>query len=594
MKEKLLKHKYIWLAFLVALIPRLLFLIKTYPVSISGDELFAMWPVAKLLGRDWSGVMGNYRYYGYGFSVLWIPFMTLIKDPVILYRSMVSLMIFCQAAVAPVSYHLMSRYLHVENKKQVCLLAIASSYLVTVRATYTYPEFIYDLMVWIIAWILLKLITEEVQTNKKAKMFYSLVLILALAYAYMVHSRAVALWGALLVTILLCGWIYRKALVSIPVCLVTGIPAFLLVRVGISKVIGFLEKGQDGGVSNTSTGVSVQLLDWFKNPKSWTAWANIIIGELNESVVLTGGLAVALVVAICLLIWRGFCRESEIVESKKNQYLPYIVIGIFCIFAIGSTIGGQSLTWLGGVTLLMEQSESGDVFRAITYLRYYGAYIGPLFMVGAVYMIKHMDIMEKIKGKVLLITSLLQGYWVLVILPILCYELGCVWSYAPFSLTKGFAADSVGLRSYLPATVFVFVFSLVAYKLFKRKKVHVLIGLLCVVLIYTYAFNGFYHERYRGEQNYLSCQPLVEWIREEEEKGSEIDKIYVEEGALDAYELQYLLADKIVVIGRPDQSDGAYLCSEKKSIENIDKKLRDKATEYEIDEDTYIYLWDQE
>lgn len=591
MKEKLLKHKYIWLAFLVALIPRLLFLVKTYPVSISGDELFAMWPVAKLLGRDWSGVMGNYRYYGYGFSVLWIPFMALIKDPVILYRSMVTIMIFCQAAVAPISYHLMRKYLHVANEKLACLLAIACSYLVTVRATYTYPEFIYDLMVWIIAWLLLRLITEEVQTSKKAKIICTLALLLALTYAYTVHSRAVALWGALIVTLLLCGWIYRKVFVSVPVCLVVGIPAFLLVRVGISKTIGFLEKGQDVGVSNTSTGVSVQLLDWFKDPKSWTAWANIIIGELNESVVLTGGFAVALVVAICLLIWRGLCREPEIVESKKNQYLPYIVIGIFCIFAIGCTIGGQSITWLGGVTLLMEENASGDAFRAITYLRYYGAYIGPLFMVGSVYLIKHENIIEKIKGKVLLIISLLQGYWVLVILPILCYELGCVWSYAPFSLTKGFAAESVGLRSYLPATIFVFVFSAVAYELFKRKKVQLLIGLLCLVLVYTYAFNGFYHERYRGKQNYLSCQSVVEWTREEEENGIEINKIYVEEGVVDAYELQYLLADKIVVIGTPEQTDGAYLCSDKKSIE---KKLRDKATECEIDEDKYIYLWDEE
>lgn len=591
MKEKLLKNKYIWIAFLVALIPRLLFLIKTYPVSISGDELFAMWPAAKLLGRDWSGVMGDYRYYGYGFSVLWIPLMALIKDPVILYRSMVTVMILFQAAVAPISYHLMRKYLQVENEKQACLLAIVSSYLVTVRATYTYPEFIYDLMVWVIAWILLKLITEEVQTRKSVKAIYTVALFLALAYAYSVHSRAVALWGALLVTLILCAWIYRQVFVSIPAAILTGIPAFLLVRMGIGKLVAFLEKGQDAAVSNTSTGASLQLLDWFKDPKSWTAWTNIIIGELNESVVLTGGIAVAIVVAICILIWRGLCRQAEIVESERKQYLPYIVIGIFCILTIGCTIGGQSITWLGGVALLMEQNESGDAFRAITYLRYYGAYIGPLFMVGAVYLIKHADLLEKIKGKVLLITSLLQGYWVLVILPILCYELGCVWSYAPFSFTKGFAADSVGLRSYLPATVFVFVFSLLSYELFKRKKVQLVVGLLCAVLMYTYAFNGFYHERYRGENNYRSCQDLVDWVEDQEESGRQITKIYVDEGALDAYELQYLLADKIIVKGRPEQADGAYLCKEKNSIE---KKLRDKATEYKINDETYIYLWDEE
>ena len=594
MKEKLIKNKYIWVAFFIALIPRLLFLIKTYPISVTGDEMFAMWPAAKILGYDWSGVMQNYRYYGYGYTVLWIPFMALIKNPVILYRSMTGLMALCQALVAPISFHLMKRYFHVTDEKLMCLISVTCSYLVAVRATYTYPEFVYVLAVWLIVWAMLKLATEHVQRQKRAKALHTGIVFATLAYAYTVHSRALALWGALILTFVLYVWIYRKSFLSLPVCILVGIPAFFAVRAGIDRVLAFLEVGQNGSVSNTTARISIETLKLFQNPKTWTAWADIIIGELNESVVLTGGIAVAIVVAMCMMIWRALRREETIVDGERQAYLPYILTGIFCICAIAITIGGQSLIWLGGVARLITNNESGDSFRAITYLRYYAAYIGPLFMAGSIYLIQNTEIVEKIKGKILLITGLLQSYWVLVILPVLCYELGCVWSYAPFSLTRGFAAETVGIRSYLPGTVFIFGFMLLSYQLYRRKHEKTVIGMLCIVLIYTYLFNGFYHERYRGEQVYQTCRPIVEWIEKAEATGLKLDEIYVADDGMsattlrDALEYQFLMPEKQIISGTPEQAEGAYLCHDS---ELLSEELEESATKFQIMENTYLYVW---
>lgn len=597
MKEKIKNNKYMWIAFLIAFLPRLLFLVKTYPVSITGDEMFAIWPAAKLLGYDWSGVMQDYRYYGYGYTVLWVPFMALIKNPVILYRCMAGLMALCQALVAPISYHLMKKYFGMSDEKQTCLISVTCSYLVAVRATYTYPEFVYVLAVWLITWILLKLTTTVIQEQQKAKAIYTVVLLGLMAYAYTVHSRGVTVWAALVITVILYVWIYRKIFLSVPVCVVVGIPAFVAVGVGINRIIGFLGLGQAGHIGNTSAKVSSNVLELFFAPKTWTAWADIIIGELNESVVLTGGIAVAIVVVICVLIWRAVRREEDVIQKEKKYYLPYIVVGIFCICAIGITIGGQSLTWLRSVANLIENNESGDSFRAITYLRYYAAYIGPLFMAGAVYIVQNTEIIEKFKGKILLIAGLLQGYWVFVILPVLCYELGCVWSYAPFSLTPGFAAESAGVRSYLPATIFVIIFMFGSYLLFKHKKLNWIIGLLCIVLMYTYAFNGMFHERYRGEQNYQYCKDAVEWIETAEDKGIEIDKIYVSDEGIpatwmsEALEYQFLMPEKKVISGVPEKAEGIYLCHDGKLLS---KKMNENALKIRITEDTYAYVWGEQ
>ena len=140
--QSICRNKYIWLAFAIAFLPRLFFVLQSVPVSIGGDEIFAMGPAAKLVGYDWSGVMQDYRYYGYGYTVLLIPFFKLILDPVLLYRMIVLLMALAQSVSAPISYHLMKKYLHVDNEKILCVSSICCSYLVAVRAVYTYPEFI--------------------------------------------------------------------------------------------------------------------------------------------------------------------------------------------------------------------------------------------------------------------------------------------------------------------------------------------------------------------------------------------------------------------------------------------------------------------
>lgn len=596
MKEKIKKNKYAWIAFLIALLPRLLFLVKTYPISISGDEMFAMWPAAKALGYDWAGVMQGYRYYGYGYSVLLIPFMALIKDPIILYRSIAALMAVCQALAAPISFHLMKKYFQVKDDKVICLISIVCSYLVAVRATYTYPEFVYVLLVWLIVWGLLKL--ESVNEKKEQRIIYTVLVLVLLTYAYTVHSRSLALWIAMVGMAVLYVWIYRKSYLSLPIFVICGVPAFLAVGSGIDMLLDFLGISRTEAVSNTTPFVSASSLEIFKNPRSWNAWADIVIGQMNESVIFTGGIAVAIVVVMLSLIWKALKREQEIIYINRIVYSPYIVAGLYCILAIGITIGGQSINWLRGVTAYLEGYGNEDSLRAITYLRYYGAYIGPLFMTGAAYIIQNPEIVEKVKGKVAVITGLLQGYWVLVILPVICYSLGCVWSYAPFSMTKGFASEGVGIRSYLPGTVFVFLFLAISYWMFKNKKINILLSMLCVVLIYVYAFNGCYHERYRGEVNYNYTKHVVDWIEELETEGSEIERIYTNDDGVSGtgqgtkFQFQFLMPEKKVICGIPEGREGdIYICYHP---EEVEQELKGDYKKIQISEWAYAYVWGEE
>lgn len=556
------KNGVIWLAFFIAFLPRMLLLTNVYTLSIGGDEIFSMWPAAKAVGYQWEGVMDQYRYYGYGYSILLIPLMKWIHDPIALYRSMVVLMILAQSLAAPISCHLMKLYLNVENKTILCLTGVACSYLVAVRAVYTYPEFIYTLVVWLIVWVLMKLMNSE----GKKKIGFTLVVMCLLTYSLTVHLRGVALWGAFLGVFVFYLWVYRKSIVSVPVCILLGCVGYILSRKGIETVLKYLGNQQVTNMQNTSVGISAGVFEILLDPASWTAWLNIIVGQLNEALINTGGLAVAIVIVLLLILWKAVCRKNEIVETKELDYQPYIVVGGFCLLAVVITIGGQSITWLSGVTNAMHGGDP-DAFRACTYFRYYGAYVGPLLMLGIGYFSKRADILEWVKGKALLAAGILQGYWVFCILPLVCYFNGCVWSYAPYSLAKGFR-DDIGLRSYLPGTLMIVVILLVSYYLCGKKKQRIVLWILCAVLMYNYGYNSLFHEGDRGKMNFLYVAGGCELVENLQESGVEIEQVYVEEdyvpmsGQATTYLYQFQLLDIPVFIGEPEVEgeENIFLC----------------------------------
>ena len=106
---------YLILSFFICFVPRILFLKDVYPLSVTGDETFMFMPAATWAGLDWSGNVGDYRYYGYGFVALLTPLFKYIESPVVLYRIIVGFMILFQALVGPISYHIMKKYFSMKN-----------------------------------------------------------------------------------------------------------------------------------------------------------------------------------------------------------------------------------------------------------------------------------------------------------------------------------------------------------------------------------------------------------------------------------------------------------------------------------------------
>ena len=583
------KYKYMILVFLLAFLPRVVFLLWTYPMSITGDEFFAMMPVAKYLGYDWSIGLASYRYYGFGYSVLLLPFFLLFKDPVVLYRMMVLLMILAQSVIAPISYHLMKKYLKVEKEGHLCVYATICSYLVAVRAVYTYPEFIYVLVVWLLVWVLFRL-CEQVE-NKKARVYNTLLLLMLLVYAYSVHSRAVALWIGVAAGLLYYGIVYRKSLVSLPTIGVVGVVGYLGITKGISMVTGYVMSGVDiRAIGNVS--VSFSVLDQMKNVDYWPAWVNIIVGQLNEAVLITGGLAVIVVMVSLALLWNAVFGKGE-VKAKVQQKPIYLVVSMVCMGAIGVTIAGQSVSWLVGVDAAMRGVGDPDAFRAITYLRYYGAYMGPVMMMGLAYFYHNREqYLGWYRGAAVAVV-LLQGYWVLCILPYIKGFGGSVWDVAPYSGAKGFV-DEIRFLSYLPATIMVVLVFASSYFLYKYKKDLVVWAVLDVILVYSYCYNAVNHEGYRGQINYAAVEETLAVLADMEAEGTLPEVIYVEDtyapggGQQTKYLYQFCMPTVPCKVGLPEgDTKGVYVAQHPETGASL---LEQGYECYEVTEGQYMYI----
>lgn len=588
------EYLYVFISFLICLLPRLLFLGKVYPMSIAGDESFMFMPAASLAGLDWTGNAQNYRYYGYGFVVLLTPFFKLVKDPVLLYRIFVSFMILSQALVGPIAYHLTKKYFSLKNSMAALLISICSSYLVFLRAVYVYNEFIYDLVVWLIVWCFLELLRQREQKQKKV--FYTALLMLLLTYEMTIHSRGITLWLALGVTVVFFGWVYRTCIISLPVLAVAGTIGYFFSQKGIDYVVQmFTNAASSSEVSNTAVSFSVSSL--FSSAKAGIGWFFIVLGQINSMVLVTGGVAVIGMIFGCFVLWRALFRKKDIVETDETGK-SYVLVLTFGLAASGITILGQSFSWLQGVAESIELNQATDAMRAVTYLRYYGIYFVPIFMLSLIWMYQNGEKLKKILFPLSLTFGILQVFWVVFIVPYITGYNGTSWEFNPFSFTKGWE-DTIRIRVYLPAVVFAAVFLGLFLFLVNKKKWIVALVFMNAVLFYTYGFSCLYHEGQRGEINYSYIDRSYDLFRVLEAADKEPESLYVEDwyfpetGQSLVSESQFVFKQTKIVPELPDVSvkEGIFITGNPKENQRL---LQQGFLFAQIDENEYWYVKGEE
>ncbi|MDY4514992.1 MAG: hypothetical protein SPD93_00660 [Lachnospiraceae bacterium] len=595
------------LLFLAAMLPRLILIFTVAdPVRTPMDELSTMSAGAYMAGLDWTKAteFGNH-YYGGGMTILMAPLFKLIKDPVTLYRACLVFCAVLQSLVAPVACQIMRKYLNIRDRGFRCLASLAAAFLMVNRAMLVYNEHMLVLVSWLVALVLCRLVMEsrKEEQNYRIRAIYSMVLMVLLSYSLTLHTRAKTLWIALVLLVILYFLLYKKWLVAKLPALLSGVAGYWLAGRFIywSKTTLWL---WHEGVELKNTAVKLNLSkELLLSPTSWQGWFSTVLGQVHTSVIFTGGFAA---IAITLLVIYICTNGKDIFVKKKRpvtenqeqlQVRPYLLVcGTFFMMCIGATILAQSITWLFRVQEALTETpyESGAYgYKAFTYFRYYGAYMGPFFLAGMGYLFHYRTYLKKYLPAVFAVFAGMQLLFLCVVLPHISKNMVASEVYWPFGLHRSFD-DPMRCRVYLAGVLVSGISFLVMFFCLCKGKRTVLMAVLLGLLVYQYVYNGIYYDGSNIARYNEKASAGYELISGMEKAGYELpEEIYVTgyragQSQKPLYTYQFLLNRHRMIPGEPEASveEAVVFCSK----QDYKKLLKEGYQFAVLDVDECVYV----
>lgn len=588
------KNPYYITMLLLTFLPRFLLCYLAYPVRIISDEVASVAGGAYLAGYDWSAVVSHAGYYGQGFAIFFAPLFWITDNPFIIYRGMLIICAIAQGLTALISYHCMKKFFSITDEKFLCFASLASSYMVVRRVMMVYNEHPLILISWIVAWLLLVLHEAADHAFQKKRIVSTILLFGIMAYSLTLHTRSWTYWIALGITVLFYFIVYRKWIISIPTAIVGAVFAFmgLFIIQYFQNSIWLTSDGES--LRNGSIGITSQLKGLI-SIENWQAWLDIILGQVNTIMIMSGGMAVICLVLFLPMLFRAIFMRKKFLEEKKNTILlsKFTLLAVYFISCVALTICAQSITWLSGAAAGIMKGYGTQEYglRAFTYTRYFGSYIGPIFLIGLLYIYLYRDNLKQFIMPIAVTSVLLQIYWVFCILPYIYKHTYNYEPFIPFSLWQ--AGDPVRIRTFLPATLALFVILGILLYCFYKKNVRIPIYVLTAWLVYQYLYIGYFRDIYYQTNKYQLANAGYDLISQAKADHDIPHTLYVMDTSdktdhQNYYMYQFLLNRYQIIPNAPDAAEtNAIVFSNAKKDETL---LNMGYEVYKLDKNEYLYL----
>lgn len=468
-----MKKRDLWLVFFIVFLPRCVLSLQAYPVIYSSDEVSAISVAALAAGHDWSNVVTKAGYYGIGYLFLFAPLFHMVKNSVYIYRIILLVSSIVVSASAPICYMILHKFMKVESRT----IKVAISALCGVLNFFTVPvmstrnEEILYLLIWLIVYTLYNILYDDGVSSKRKK--NEIILLLLLGYSLTVHTRAICLVIGVLLFDVISRILMKKELIhKQSYCIIVA--GYMVINWGLKwyqgKIWpqGTVNTSVMSGVENTLSHVD------FKNSNLYLNILRIVGGQVYTAIIVSGGL---FIIAVLLIIL--YLLEGKYKEDKKGSYL--FVIGGMFLFCTFFTIGGQSITWLSGVTNGMQKYGEGvfqSAYRAFTYLRYMGCYVPPFVMCAIVIAIEDKKLLRKAASYGMIVTSVLTIFWMKMIMPYVGNQITI--NFSTFGGMK--INEEVTCQNYYRACLIFLAFFIIGLGIIYLKKEGLYVGLVILLL----------------------------------------------------------------------------------------------------------------
>lgn len=481
----------------------LTFMIRLWGFILNGrlklipDEMGMLVSAAGLAGRDWSGIVHLLNYYGFGYAVLLTPIFLLTKNPYIIYWSIMTAGAALLSLSAVVSYHILTKYLGIENRIYAISVSVSCSMLSLTDMRYINNEPMLVLICWVLLWLILLLVKHD--NDRKQKIKYTVLVILLLTYALTVHSRLMVLWPAFVLLVIVFYIFYKRVLISLKTGILFGAVSFLAVLKGISFVQTCFwvadEKGYlHNSIGSTSGGMVSKLTNLLQSSDSWNAVFNIGMGNLYTSIFCTAGM-----ICFCGIVLYKFLkahivpRDSFLEEIKPGQNVNCMIETgfIFWGMVFFITLAGLMVEWgeLAAKGQALGYGADTTATKIFVYIRYYSCIISIIMFLFFAFIYHNRNLLKRYMVRVWYIFACLNSYWFLGIVPYLETSSVALTVFAPYGF---YTLDQkvASFNLYLICEVLLLVLFTGVCICYKKGRVLAPVILMLLLLTYRYYYLG--------------------------------------------------------------------------------------------------------
>lgn len=338
----------------------------TLVMTTGQDEFGTIASASYFAGYDWSAIVSDVKYYGFGFSMLMAPVYWLTDNPQIIFQVMIGFNSMCLGISGIICYNILKDIFDVDDTKFNVMATLASVFFtcVLVNSNAVFNECVLMMIEWIMVYLLL--LMQRRKDNDKSTLVLTVVFSLVSIYAFSVHTRIIYVLGASFIFMVFYFIIKKKVLVNVPAFVGIMVVGYVLVQKLIEHVqLKIWLTNDPEKLKNSVSGLG----EYFKNIKYLKTVTGIkgfiytLWGEVYGMFSLSGGI---FAIAICVF---AFIILSLIFKKKMKQVDGNIVT--LASFICSLMMAVLLLTALGVIDLVEENVLAGTASRWYLYTRYW-------------------------------------------------------------------------------------------------------------------------------------------------------------------------------------------------------------------------------
>ena len=449
-------------------------------LHLSTDEMGVLGTAAFLSGENWSGIVKNIPYYGYGQAILYIPVFWMTQNPDLRFLLMGIENSIILSFIPVIIYIITGKYFDFEKKDSILTaicVGLFPSY--TSYTKWLWNETMLSILPVLCLFIILLLLKNRENIPRKRKL--SFLLSLCTVYSFAVHGRGLGIIVAVLLLIIYIRFYFKEKFVdylSLSLGYLLGCPCYIFIKNYLTKNLWLLEEGKS--LNNTTANIVPSLKRMF-NVDYILGNFRIIMGQFYTACMSSCGLLLLFLITLFAFYIGKIRKKNENSEYGMEEHITYVfsLLMFICAYAISITAVSASN---------LDPNSRGDY---PIYIRYYSHTLG-LIIFSVLLMF------QKLRIK--------YTYHIISLLGLILISFVTIWKIASF-INSGRPISNATIMNILPfigsnppdyvrridfislSIITLVIFIIICFLHYFKNKIYVP-QLLVIVFLFVYYFNA--------------------------------------------------------------------------------------------------------